>query len=425
MSIPILTFSVISGILLLLISILVIYIIIIQKKYVVKSRSDFTSAQSRAQAELDTWYAAEQEKLEQALQNRREALAQEMEALAAQAKEQRAQQFAEWQQEIDAQREIVRVQKQLCEEALESLEKQKEEKRKSTEQEIATLRATCLEAIELLEQQKQEKQKSIENEIASLKVACNETMESLERQKQEKQKSIEVEMDALKTLLKTQQAAELKEAAQFLQKQLAKETAEFVSKSQEQRITASRELDEVRQLLDDFRKKQQVVNEEIMRRRQVEEQADFYRIVLTDQDKEDIHYLLSIINNIKNKQLLYKLIWSEYIQKPFGTMLKNITGGKEIKCVIYKITNLKTQEIYIGKTKAEVSKRWTEHVKTSLNIGTIARSNIHIALFGHWDEFSFEVLEQVEDESQLSTREKFYINFYQSNIYGYNMNSGG
>ena len=217
----------------------------------------------------------------------------------------------------------------------------------------------------------------------------------------------------------------LKDAATALKAQLDKETAEYVAHTQNLRLAADNELNLIKQEIEDFKKKQQVINEEIMRRRQVEEQTDFYRIVLTDQDKEDIHYLLSIINNIKNKHLLYKLIWSEYIQKSFSGTLKRVLEGKEPRCVIYKITNLKTQEIYIGKTKAEVSKRWTEHVKTSLNIGTIARSNIHIALFGHWDEFSFEVLEKVEDESQLSAREKFYINFYQSNVYGYNMNSGG
>ena len=106
-------------------------------------------------------------------------------------------------------------------------------------------------------------------------------------------------------------------------------------------------------------------------------------------------------------------------------MTKNVTGGKEIKCVIYKITNTNTGEIYIGKTKADVTKRWTEHIKTSLNIGTVARSKIHNAMFNHWDEFTFEILERVDDETKLSTREKFYINFYESNIYGYNMNSGG
>ena len=177
--------------------------------------------------------------------------------------------------------------------------------------------------------------------------------------------------------------------------------------------------------LDDYRKRQQAINEAILRQRELDEKQDFYRVKLTDDAKQDIKYLVSIIDNIKNSTLLYKLIWSEYIQKPFGTMLKNITGGKEIKCVIYKITNINTQEIYIGKTKADVTKRWTEHIKTSLNIGTVARSKIHDALFRHWDEFTFEILEEVDDESKLSQREKYYINFYRSNIYGYNMNSGG
>ena len=182
---------------------------------------------------------------------------------------------------------------------------------------------------------------------------------------------------------------------------------------------------DVKEELEDYRKKQQAVNEAILRQRELDEKQDFYRVKLTDEAKQDIKYLVSIIDNIKNPTLLYKLIWSEYIQKPFGTMLKNVTGGKEIKCVIYKITNINTQEIYIGKTKADVTKRWTEHIKTSLNIGTVARSKIHDALFRHWDEFTFEILEEVNDESELSQREKYYINFYQSNIYGYNMNSGG
>lgn len=106
-------------------------------------------------------------------------------------------------------------------------------------------------------------------------------------------------------------------------------------------------------------------------------------------------------------------------------MLKNVLGGKECKSVIYKITNTTTGEIYIGKTKADVSKRWTEHIKTSLGIGTVARSKVHDALYNHWDNFTFEVIESSIDESALSEREKYYINFYQSNIYGYNMNSGG
>ena len=106
-------------------------------------------------------------------------------------------------------------------------------------------------------------------------------------------------------------------------------------------------------------------------------------------------------------------------------MLKNVLGATDPRNVIYSITNLKTNEIYIGKTKAEVSKRWSEHIKSSLNIGTIKSTKIHEALYNHWDEFVFAVVEKVPLEENLSMREKFYIDFYQSNIYGYNLKSGG
>lgn len=105
-------------------------------------------------------------------------------------------------------------------------------------------------------------------------------------------------------------------------------------------------------------------------------------------------------------------------------MLKNILGATEPKNVIYSITNLKTNEIYIGKTKAEVSKRWTEHIKTSLNIGTIKSAKIHESLYNHWDEFAFSIIEKVPENQSLSEREKFYIDFYKSNIYGYNLKGG-
>ena len=175
----------------------------------------------------------------------------------------------------------------------------------------------------------------------------------------------------------------------------------------------------------EYSAKQAAINEAIMRQRALEEQQDFYRICLTPEAKSDINYLISIIPNLKNPTTLYKLIWSEYIQKQFNQMLKNVLGATDPRNVIYSITNLKTNEIYIGKTKAEVSKRWSEHIKSSLNIGTIKSAKIHEALYNHWDEFVFAIIEKVPPEENLSMREKFYIDFYQSNIYGYNLKSGG
>lgn len=276
----------------------------------------------------------------------------------------------------------------------------------------------------------------VDKSLEERKRAVEEIIEQLENRRREAEKNyneiIANEKERINTELEFYRKNKISGIDAKVQFEYAEKIAvanknyeEIVSSLTEQKKQKEAELAVLLNEIDDFQKKQQVINEEIIRRRQVEEQQDFYRIVLSEQDKDDIRYLLSIINNIKNKQLLYKLIWSEYLQKHFNEMLKRVLEGKEIRCVIYKITNLKTGEIYIGKTKAEVSKRWTEHIKTSLNIGTIARSKIHTMLFEHWDEFSFEVLERVSDESLLSSREKFYINFYQSNTYGYNMNSGG
>ena len=99
-------------------------------------------------------------------------------------------------------------------------------------------------------------------------------------------------------------------------------------------------------------------------------------------------------------------------------------GNHNPKNVIYCIENINTGKKYIGKTSAEVSKRWVEHIKTSLNIGTIKTTKIHKALYKHWDEFIFYIVQETNKEN-LSELEKYYINFYESDKYGYNIKAGG
>lgn len=176
--------------------------------------------------------------------------------------------------------------------------------------------------------------------------------------------------------------------------------------------------------LDEFQAKRAAVNEAIRREEELQNEIDSHRIILSDVAKEDIRYLISIEPNIHNKELLHKLIWSEYLQTPFNDMLKKIFGSKIPKNVIYCIENIKLHKKYIGKTSAEVSKRWTEHIKSSLSIGGIKHQNIHDALFEHWDEFTFSIMEEVVD-NKLSEREKYYINFFETDKFGYNQKGGG
>ena len=172
------------------------------------------------------------------------------------------------------------------------------------------------------------------------------------------------------------------------------------------------------------RSKRAAINEEIRKQEEKEKYNETHSVQLTDNEKEDIHFLLSLEERLHNKQALYKLVWSTYLQQAYKNTFHNILGNRDPRNVIYCIENINTGKKYIGKTSAEVSKRWTEHIKTSLNIGSIKTTNIHKALYNHWDEFIFYILAETEKE-KLSEMEKYYINFYESDKYGYNIKAGG
>ena len=183
-------------------------------------------------------------------------------------------------------------------------------------------------------------------------------------------------------------------------------------------------MESIKEELEVERSKRAAINEEIRKREEKEKYNEIHSVQLTDNEKEDIHFLLSLEDRLHNKQPLYKLVWSTYLQQAYKNTFNNILGNRNPKNVIYCIENINTGKKYIGKTSAEVSKRWTEHIKTSLNIGTIKTTNIHKALYNHWDEFIFYILAETEKD-KLSEMEKYYIKFYESDKYGYNIKAGG
>lgn len=213
---------------------------------------------------------------------------------------------------------------------------------------------------------------------------------------------------------------EEKRNQELLQRQLD----DFIASAAETKKLVNEEIEELRLLLEDYKSKRDLINEAIRKEQEIENFRDRHRIILSDIDKQDINFLLSISDKIRNKEILYKLIWSEYLQKPFNEMLNSIFGNSSPKNVIYCIENYHTHQKYIGKTSSEVKKRWTEHIKTSLNIGSISHTKIHKNLFNNWDNFIFDIIE-ITEKDELSKKEKYWINFYESDKYGYNIKSGG
>lgn len=161
----------------------------------------------------------------------------------------------------------------------------------------------------------------------------------------------------------------------------------------------------------------------LAREKKLKDEEQYHSINLTPAAVKDISYLEEILSKLNNKNLIAKVLWEVYLQVPTKQMLTRIIGTD--KCTgIYRITNKKTQECYIGQS-TDVAKRITEHIKGTLGIQSIADQAIHHAMADEGiTNWTFELLEKCAKE-ELNNREKFYISFYKSNEYGYNATKGG
>ena len=266
------------------------------------------------------------------------------------------------------------------------------------------------------------KKQSLEETIKQLEIRREELIKAHNDAVQNEQEKINLEVTNYKNLTLERINQEIEKEKIEKKAKASEEIAQHIAINEELLTEKRTELVEVLDLLEDYRKKQQVINEEILRRRQVEEQQDFYRIVLSESAIQDMQILLSIRENLKMRENLDKLIYDAYVSKPAAEMIKRVLNGRA-PSGIYKITRIKTGEIYIGKS-TDIKKRWGEHTKTAYGVGSIAHSILHTTIRKDGIEnFTFELLEEVPKE-KLTEREKYWITFYDSKNYGLNERNG-
>ena len=183
-----------------------------------------------------------------------------------------------------------------------------------------------------------------------------------------------------------------------------------------------READEVRSDLDKIKATRAAAIEAARREKDIESNLTFYCLDISDADKIDIAKLEALKPSLNKPRVLSMLIWQTWFQKPLKALSANVVGATDVTG-IYKITNIKTKECYIGQAM-HIKERWAEHAKCGLGIDTPAGNKLYKAIqeFGLWN-FSFEVLE-VCPQNQLNEKEKYYIDLYSSYDYGYNSTRG-
>lgn len=207
------------------------------------------------------------------------------------------------------------------------------------------------------------------------------------------------------------------------QEAINKEVAQLENNYNAHKENLDRDIQALREELSDLKARREAYIEALKAEEKRQQDRAFYTINLTEENKEDIRILRSIEDKIHNQEALNRLIYDVFIKKPLGELLLRIVGENTYGG-IYKITNIDTQRAYIGRS-TDIKKRLTEHVKGAFNISTIADQEIHRVMGREGiDKFSFEVLEKVEKD-KLNEREKYWIDFYQTQSYGYNQNKGG
>ena len=161
--------------------------------------------------------------------------------------------------------------------------------------------------------------------------------------------------------------------------------------------------------------------EDLKREEKKRTQAEFFKLQIPQQDLEDIRKLRELSEKLNNKEVLNKLIWKTYFEKPtndlIGRQISKPTTG------IYKIQNIESGKVYIGQATSW-GDRTKQHIKRGLHAETPLNNKLYPALWEKGVEnFTFELIEECA-RTDLNEREKFWIEYFDSKNWGYNVTGG-
>lgn len=208
----------------------------------------------------------------------------------------------------------------------------------------------------------------------------------------------------------------------FLNKKLEDEEKKANESFANYRDELLKTLEPLKKEISEYQAKKEATIQALKREQELQNNLKFHQIQLKESDIEDIKYLKTILNKLSNKTAIAKVIYDVYISQPTKELLTRIVGNDR-KSGIYRITNIINQECYVGQS-TDLKARITQHIRGSLGIQTIADQRVHHAMSDiGLENWTFEILEFCE-KADLNNREKYWINYYKSNEYGYNNTRG-
>lgn len=162
---------------------------------------------------------------------------------------------------------------------------------------------------------------------------------------------------------------------------------------------------------------------DLKRQQEIEQNKAFYSLDLSSSELEDTAKLLEMAKTLNYGDVLRKLVYKTFFEKKMNDLLGRVAGAKAECAGVYKITHIDSGMIYIGQT-TNIKDRWRKHLKCGLGIETPSTNSFYQGMikYGVWN-FTWEIIEFCSKD-KLNEVEKYWIDFYQTNIWGWNSKGG-
>lgn len=196
-----------------------------------------------------------------------------------------------------------------------------------------------------------------------------------------------------------------------------------IEEAEQQLSSSLAEVKEQEDKLADLKSKQSAIIESQLRETKKQNDMDYYRLVLTYPDMEDIKVLRELQKQLYHKDAIDKVIWEVYYKPAFDILSSHFFKTASTKiCGIYKITNIQTGMSYIGQS-LNIRERWRQHIKSALSFAPSTNKLYQTMQKYGVENFTFEILEELSN-TQLNEHESYWIDYYKTKEYGLNSTKG-
>ncbi len=279
--------------------------------------------------------------------------------------------------------------------------------------------------IKIIKQHEQKQIDILNKEIEQLQSKANNLKQQCQNITEKKfilSQYLEAEKNSIEEKIKNYQF-EVKKAANNYIDKYQKIYSQQELKYNNLKIVKINELNSVNKELQKMKDTRAAAYQAFLKEKQIKQNKENYSLIPKQSDLKDIHTLERIKKDLIKPRILSMLIWKTYWQPLAKQQFPIILQGSQTKMGIYKITNVINNLVYIGQS-VDIYKRWCQHCKAGLGIDTPVGNKLYKAMQEYGlENFTFQLLCQCQRQ-QLDKKEKYFIELYQADTFGYNSTAG-